>query len=246
MTFIALCAHLALASADVNTTVMAGDATGETSRHFTFEVKLGGLTPLIDRDRALTSPVYSATFGGGAMLLGEGEVDWQFFQAFGSLALGFSGGYAEKYAKAIVAGTTTLASDSTGLHVVPLKLLLVYRFDYLARRFGIPLVPFAKGGGVLSHWWVTKGAAVETVNGQTGVGWAWGLAGGGGLAFQLDILDPRLARDFDTSMGVNHSYLFAEFMFEEVNRFGERTAAGQLKSLDLSSRHFMFGLAFEI
>ena len=72
-----------------------------------------------------------------------------------------------------------------------------------------------------------------------GQGVKFGIAGVLGLALQLDFIDQRLARDFDSSVGVNHTYLFAEGTLQEMNLFGGS------KALDLSSAHFMFGLGFE-
>ena len=54
----------------------------------------------------------------------------------------------------------------------------------------------------------------------------------------LDVLEPRLARDFDSDVGVNHSYLFAEYTHAEVNNFGGG-------GFNLSTRHWMFGLALD-
>ena len=55
----------------------------------------------------------------------------------------------------------------------------------------------------------------------------------------------RDQRDFDTSAGVNHSYLFAEWQINEVTNFGINDATTGKPGLDLSNRTFMFGLAFE-
>ena len=74
--------------------------------------------------------------------------------------------------------------------------------------------------------------------GNKGSGGKWGWGATGGLAFMLDVLQPRFARDFDSDLGVNHSYLFAEYTYADVNNFG---AGG----LNLSSRRWMFGLALD-
>lgn len=118
-----------------------------------------------------------------------------------------------------------------------MKALLVYRWDYAAVKWSIPLVPYLKGGAVFAPWWVTKGGEIEVVDGLRAQGFNVGIVFTGGLALQLDFLDRRLARDFDTSAGVNHTYLFAEWSLQELNLTG--------RQLDLSSRHWMFGLAFE-
>lgn len=214
------------------------DTRVESPRDMTFELKLGPFKPLVDRESTLSTRPYEDTFGSEPMLLGEVEIERQFFQKFGSLAAGFSIGYTEKYGHARDTVTGEYSSEATSLQLVPMKLLAVYRWDYAAITWSVPLVPYVKGGFVLAPWWSAKGGAVETTSGFYGAGVKFGLAATFGLALQLDFLDPRLARDFDTSAGVNHSYIFAEYSIQEVNNF-------QTTGLDLSSRHWMFGLAFE-
>jgi hypothetical protein len=202
------------------------------------EVKMGSYKPQISNEAGLTGNPYDEVFDGG-MLLFELEFERQFFQSFGSAAIAFSVGYAEKYGNTVVSNTGVATAEKTALFVVPLRLLAVYRFDYAARELGIPLVPFVKGGLVYTPWWSTKGGRVSNLaNGAKAKGGKWGYQGTVGLAFLMDVLEPRLARDFDTSVGVNHTYLFAEYTYAKVDDFGKR-------GLDLSSKHFTFGLAFE-
>jgi hypothetical protein len=215
----------------------------ESPRSMFFEAKLSPFTPLLDRpfmDLPEADRPYYAVFGGGPMLLGEIEVDYQFFQKFGSLAAGLSVGYSEKYGLSIDAVSHQRVDQSTGLQIVPIKALLVYRFDWAKERYKIPLVPYAKLAFVGMPWWITNGGAVELSGVQRGQGLKFGLAGVLGLALEMDFLDQRLARDFDSSVGVNHTYLFAEGTIQEMNLFGSSARA-----IDLSSKHFMFGLGFE-
>jgi hypothetical protein len=210
----------------------------ESPRDMFLEFKLGPYFPLIDRDPSLTSKPYESTFGNAPMLLGEIEFDYQFFTKLGSLAAGFSIGYSEKYGRALDPATGERSAESTSLQIVPMHFLLVYRFDYLAENFRVPVVPYVKGGLLMIPWWASKGGEVEVSNNFYGAGVRWGLAAIFGLSLQHDFLEPRLARDLDSSTGINHSYLFAEFHLAEANDFGQRV-------LDLSSRHFMFGLGLE-
>jgi hypothetical protein len=216
----------------------AAEVYGATEQSFAFEVKLGPHRPLIDRDQTLTIDPYYTTYGTSPMLMGELELDYQFWRPFGSLAVGFALGYAEKFAPAVDATTSTAASESTGLRIFPMKLLAVYRWDWAAIKHNVPLVPYVKAGFVFEPWWVVKGGKTETADGREGIGVRFGVAATLGLALQIDFLDPRLARDFDTSAGVNHTYLFAEWSITEVNNFGST-------GLDLSSRSPYFGLAVE-
>jgi hypothetical protein len=209
-----------------------------TPRDSALEFKLGGYKPMIDSAPGMgANGPYNATFGSGAMLLGELEYDRQLWQELGSVAVGFSLGYAEKYGAASLADGSA-AAERTALKVVPLKIMAVYRFDYAATKWNIPLVPYVKAGLAYTPWWITKGGNIEYVDGLRGAGGNWGYAAVLGLSLQLDFLDQRLARDFDSDMGVNHSYLFGEYVYQDVNSFG---TAGP----DLSSRHFMFGLTLE-
>jgi len=214
------------------------EMTPETPRDMVVEIKMGPYWPMIDREPTLTNKPNQDTFGAAPMLLAELEVDRQFFQKFGSLGAGFSIGYAEKYGHATDPATGLVSTEATALQIVPMQLLAVYRFDYMAIHWSVPIVPYVKGGLVMTPWWASKGGEVETSNGLYGAGVRWGVAGIFGAALQLDFLEPRLARDLDSTSGINHSYLFAEFHLQEVNDFGQ-------KVLDLSSRHWMFGLALE-
>jgi hypothetical protein len=213
----------------------------EQPRSVTLEFKLGGYKPLIDREASLTGKPYDAIFGGSSMLLFEGEIDKIFWQKFGTAGLGFSIGYAEKYAPARVTtgdAAGSPANESTSLKVIPIRLLAVYRLDYGATHMGIPLVPYGKAGLVAMPWWTSKGGSLEFADGNRGAGTKFGYCFTGGLSLMLDFLEPRMAKDFSTDVGVSHSYLFGEYVYEEVNTFGK---AG----LDLSSRHFMFGFAMD-
>jgi hypothetical protein len=222
----------------------ADEISGASERNMEFEFKLGPYRPLVDRefqispDPTVARP-FEQTFGSGPMLFGEVELDRELFQAFGTFSVGASIGYGEKFGKAIDAMTMQVSTESTGIKLVPLKALAVYRWDWAAIKHNIPLVPYLKGGFEMAIWWAVKGNEVNVSdNLPAGPGVRWGVVGVVGLALQIDFLDPRLARDFDTSAGVNHTYLFAEWAVEEVTSFGK-------PGLDLSSRHAMFGLSFE-
>ena len=222
----------------VGANAFAQEVYGATEQSFALEFKMGPHRPLLDRDPTLTSDPYYDTYGNNPMLFAELELDYQFWRFFGSLAVGFAIGYGEKFAPAVDASTGVNASESTGLRVIPMKVLAVYRFDWAAQKHRVPLVPYVKGGFVMEPWWAVKGGKTETADGLPGIGVRFGVAATLGIAFQIDFLDPRLARDFDTSAGVNHTYLFAEWSITEVNNFGST-------GFDLSSRNALFGIALE-
>jgi hypothetical protein len=226
----------------VSVSSLANEVAGATSRDMFLEFKISPFTPMIDVGFTSGMGPYQRVYGGGPLLLAEIEYEYQFFQKYGSLAGGVSVGYGEKFAKAFIAGTDLRSDDSAGLRLVPLKALLVYRFDYFWVHANVPLVPFVKGAVVVMPWFSTKGADIETADGLRGAGYKFGLAATIGLSFSLDFLDRRLARDFDNSTGINHTYLFGEFTTQNMSIF---EFAKDALPLNLSSNHFDFGLGFE-
>lgn len=220
------------------------EVAGASPRNFYFEAKVSYYMPFIDAGYASPGPFASA-FKSDFMWLGEAELEYQVFQKFGSLAVGLSVGYAEKYGKAVFERTGNTSSEVTGLHLIPVKVLAVYRFDWLNLKHSIPLIPYVKVGPAFIPWWVTKGPDLEIVDGKKGVGVKPGLAAVLGLAINLDFLDRRLARDFDSSVGINHSYLFAEWTIQDTLLFDQVFNPSNSKPLNLSSRHFDFGLGLE-
>lgn len=206
-----------------------------------FELKLGSYRPFLDREPGLLGAPFTSTFGNGGILVFALEVDRILWQKYGSLGLGFSAGYGEKYGPArLVGGTDPIAqtTDKTSIRVVPLRALAVYRMDYPALHWGVPLVPYGKAALIYMPWWITKGGGVEFASGARGAGGRWGYGFTAGVSFLLDVLEPRLARDFAIDIGVVHSYLFAEYTFDTVTSFGR-------PGFNFSGRYWMFGVAVD-
>lgn len=221
------------------------EVAGASPRRMLAEFKLGSYLPLVDRSFTNQVGPYQTVFQNAPMLMGELELDYEVFQKLGTVSFGVAVGYAEKYGKAQavtdsrgVTAPLSTQTQSTGIKVVPIKALATYRFDWLLDKFDVPLVPFVKAGLVVMPWFITNGPAIEIAEGLRGEGVKLGFAGTLGLALCLDFLDKRLARDFDTSLGVNHTYLFGEVTLQEVF---DVVATGP----DFSSRHWMFGLGLE-
>ena len=201
------------------------------------ELKLGFYQPRVQDSPGVMGNPYVQTFGNSDMLLGEVEVDRSFWRKYGYLGIAFSVAYGEKYAKALLSDGSPSA-ESTGLIVLPIRLMAVYRYDVLARAFHIPLVPYAMLGGVCYPWWTNKGGSVEIVNGEKGQGVRWGWGFTVGLALELAFLNPTYAREAKEDSGIYNFYLFGEFNDDFANNFG---AAG----INLGSAYFTFGIAFE-
>lgn len=218
-------------------------ARADTPISGAFELKLSGYRPQIDAEPGLNGKPYATAFGDHNLLTLDLEWERQFFQRFGSLAGGLSAGYGEIYGHGVYDATGTTSGDTTYLKVIPLKALLVYRFDVLARRMNIPLVPFAKGGLVYELYRIGNGAGdTASANGSSGQGGRWGWEGDLGLALMLDWFDEGLAKDFDIDLGVNHSYFFAEWTDMSACRDNPFAAPSGLR---LSDKFWRFGLALE-
>jgi len=213
------------------------DLPTQSPRRGSVEFRFGGYRPQLDAEEGLEGSPFSKVFGSGNLLLFEAEFQRFFYQGIGSAGVSLGVGYAEKYGYALLEDGSK-SVERSGFHVLPVHLRGVYRFDYPAFQWGIPLVPYVKPGLVYVPWWVTKGGETEktaTAKGSGGkLGWDVSL----GLSLLLDVLEPRLARDFDSDLGINHSYLFAEYTYSKVNNFGG-------KGFNFSDTYWMFGLALD-
>lgn len=210
----------------------------ESSRDWIFEFNGGRFRPNM-AEPGLSGDPYREVFGAKRMWLFEGELDYHLWQGFGTLSAGLAAGYGVVYGHGIVARTDESARDLTALKTVPLRALAVYRFDWLDRRFGIPLVPFGKAGLAHTLWWVTDGnGEVARFGEDRAFGGKWGYQLAAGLGLSLSFFDPILDREFDADFGVNSVFLHAQYAILTADNLG---GAG----IDLSDSTWLFGLGFE-
>ena len=195
-----------------------------TPKEWAFEARFGPYRPNVDSEFSGTTGAtpYKTMFGGKRHLMSQIEFDWQFFQAFGSLAAGAVIGYYNESAKAFTAnltggcvldpkttGACERSGDTTTLRLIPLAALLVYRWDVAAVQWKIPLVPYGKLGLNYTLWQVNDGNGnVPSYRGGHGSGGTLGWQAAAGVALQLDFLDPDSTRSLDMETGINHSYVF--------------------------------------
>lgn len=215
-------------------------AEPESDRDMILEIKFGPYRPNIDGEFANATP-YRDMMGGGSALMSQLEFEYELWNGVGVLALGGSIGYSQDTGKQKMKSTLVDSGDTTKFHLIPLKLDIVYRFDYLAQRYNVPLVPHVKVGFDYYIWWITNGVGTvpKSADGSTGRGGTFGGHLSIGLSFLLDFLSPSMAQTFDTDIGVNNTYIFAEYVMSWVNDFGSSN------SFDLSSKTFLAGVAFE-
>lgn len=218
----------------------AGPSLAESPRDMVLEIKFGPFRPSIDSEFGGQARPYKDVMGGGSVLMTQVEYEYEFYNRVGVLAVGASLGYARDKGSARLADGQA-SNDSTTFHLLPLSLSAVYRFDYLAQAFRIPFAPHVKAGFDYYLWWITNavGSVARARDGSVGQGGTFGGHVTFGLAFHMDFLSPDMAQTFDADVGVNNTYLFAEYVMSWVNDFGSS------HSFDLSSRTFLFGIAFE-
>ena len=111
-----------------------------------------------------------------------------------------------------------ISDDEDKLNVVPMSLLLSYRFDVLDRRFSIPIIPYVKVGLAYYVWWFGNSssyvASVKTTDSSgadkilDASGGSLGLVVHPGLALNLSALDPAAARAIDQEVGLNRVTAF--------------------------------------
>jgi len=212
----------------------------ESERTFLIELNGGRYVPEIANESGLSDQPYRDIFGDKKMWLFEGELDYQLYNGFGTAAVGLAAGYGVVFGHGLVARTGEESPDTTALKTVPIRALAIYRFDWLWRELGVPLVPFGKVGLAHTIWWVTNGRDGVATYGDDGkaFGGKWGYELAAGLAFPLNFLDPSAGRDFDRDWGVNAAYIHAQYVRLTANNFGG-------EGLDLSDSTFLFGLGFE-
>ncbi|MFT7581628.1 MAG: hypothetical protein ACI9MR_003306 [Myxococcota bacterium] len=221
---------------------LGGPALAESPRSVMLELHVGTYTPDVDSQFTTATP-YADVFGNSGLLTFKVGVDYQLWQAHGTLAAGVAFGYGFVDGKALTGDETS--SDEVGFNMFPLQAGLVYRWDWAAVRHGVPLVPYFKAGFSGAIWWATNGkdeianTAGPDGESRVGRGLTLGYHYGGGIQFLLDILAPGMAQGFDNESGVNNSFIFAEFLQTTLNDFGSDS------SIDLSDAAFSFGLMFE-
>jgi hypothetical protein len=219
-----LCGVLACVPARAESDEFGGyrrhDYSRESPQDTAVELRFGRYVPNVDD--GLSAKPYEQFFGTKNRYYGGLEVDWQALRIpkFGTFGPGFGIGYTASSADAIVTETGERSDQPTTLSIVPMYVVGVLRADVLAREASIPLVPYAKLGVGYALWWVKSGDETAESDGKTGRGTSYGLQTALGLMLQLDWMDLDDARSADASIGMNHSYVFAEWYRAQLDGFG--------------------------
>jgi hypothetical protein len=192
---------------------------------------------------------FREVFGYSQRFMFQMSVERYLWRGFGTIGLQATFGHLVLKGKGVITqddGTYEKASgEPVEFNVLPFKLHFVYRASFIEEKWGVPLVPYIKGGFNYYMWWILNNRDnIARYRGSTGgkakgLGGTFGMEGMVGLAFSLDWIDPASARTFELEIGVKNTYLFAEYGYAWMNDF----TAGN--SFDLSDDYFMAGLMFE-
>lgn len=208
----------------------------DPDRSWYFEFTLGPYVPDVDSEfddstRDADTP-YADVFGSQTELLGRARLERTIWQGVGQFGVGFGLGYSQAVGKGVLLDNTPSA-DTTVFNWIPLEFTATYRLDYAALEWNVPLVPFTRIGFIYDLWWITDGTgAIVRSGGRTGYLYT------AGLQLLLDIIDPRLAKDFQRSSGVDNSYLVFEITRLNIDGFGS-------PGFILSDTTWFAGLAIE-
>jgi hypothetical protein len=226
----------------------------ESPQNFAVELRFSPFFyPDIDSDPSLHGcKPFHTVFGAGSSLLFGGEFDWQALRIphLGTLGPGVAASVVSFSAQAPSTGPQLGGCDSNGstsgesttLNIYPLAALAVFRLDAFWKDLGVPLVPYAKLGPAFAYWNASNTLGTSTDRaGQSGQGVTWGSQLAIGVGFNLNFLDEYTARNFDESMGVNGTYVFAEWT--DMNLDGLWVQSNPMRVGTTST--WTFGLAWE-
>jgi hypothetical protein len=218
-----------------------------TPQNFAIEFRASPYKPNIDSDPALNGATpYKDVFRNVPRLFIGAEFDWQALRIphVGSLGPGLSAGYTTASDPASFVtphNGTTVSGETTSLSIAPFALMAVFRADVLWRDVGIPLVPYAKVGVAYAYWRASNTLGLSHADGVSGTGYSLGEHVGLGLAFNLNPFDPYSAQNLDDAMGINNTYIFGEWTYENYNGLGF-----QSDPLRVGGSNWTFGLALEL
>lgn len=210
-------------------------------QHFALELRFAPYRANVDDEPGLNGKTpYRDTFGDDYRLQVGIEFDWQIVRVpyLGTVGAGVGVGYTGMSAKAKLTGTNTDSAEDTTLQIFPMYAVAVLRADVLSRNLHIPLVPYAKAGLGYAPWRAYGPNGTARTADAVGKGQSFGTHLALGIALQLDVFDRAAARDIDEAVGINHSYLWAEYFMANLNNFGGN-------ALRVGANTFAFGLAFE-
>ena len=203
-------------------------------------LRLGPYIPDVDGQIAAKPGVpgpYEQMFG-GYHILTMLDVDYIVWKGAGQLGIGGSAGYWQKTARPFTLGANLDSpnperqpGNKNAFRLIPLELSATYRMTMLDDNYGIPVVPFIRGGLAYYIWWITTPNGHyarfctdnnSTMCGEKALGASLGLQGAIGLSIRAERIDPSAAMSMQNS-GIQHAGIYAELSLAKVDGFGSNT-----------------------
>jgi len=218
-------------------------------------VRIGPYVPDIDKQAGLTPGPYKQMYG-GPHPLPMLDVDRILWTGFGQVGVGGTIGYMQRSAHAFLMGSDPADPNrprapgvENSFHLLPFALTATYRFTWLDEEYGIPVVPYVRGGLSYYVWWINapsgdnamvcKGAGVEPDCAQNKArGASLGVQGSIGLAIRAERIDASTAISMQAS-GIQHAGIYGELSLAKVDGFGSDT------KLSVGARTWFAGVDFE-
>lgn len=218
-----------------------------SAQNFALELRFSPYYPAVDEEPGLTGTPFKDRFGENARLYFGLEFDWQTFRIphFGTIGPGVGVGLVGMSRPAVTRTTRRPSGDDYSLDIYPMYLSGVLRADVLWRELGVPLIPYGKLGVGVGLWRASKSGDTskselagesKPVNGK---GMTFGTHAALGIAFALDAIDGGASRNMDNAIGVNNTYIYAEYYWLSLN------GLGQDRPLYVGTDTWAAGLAFE-
>ena len=215
-------------------------------------VRVGPYLPEVDQALGATQGPFAQMFGGSRpmpML----DVDRVLWTGFGQVTVGISVGYMQWFAHQFVDMSTPdqtprkrSAGDTNTFRLIPLELAAGYRFTYLDEQYGVPVVPYVRGGLAYDIWTLESRGDHVCKDGSSDTmcetdpphGGSLGLQGSIGLAVRAERIDAATANSMRQS-GIMHAGIYGELSIAKVNGFGSD------KKLSVGDRTWFAGVDFE-
>jgi hypothetical protein len=217
-------------------------------------IRLGPYIPEIDKQFGTNPGPYQQMFG-GARVLPMLDVDRILWRGFGQLGVGGSAGYMQKSAHTFTMDSSpsddprARASDTNKFRLIPMAVTATYRFTWLDDEYGIPVVPYVRGGLAYYLWWVNTangslakvckdGGMEPSCSQNKALGGSLGVQGSIGLAIRAERVDASAAVSMRQS-GIQHAGIYGELSLAKVDGFGSD------KKLSVGDRTWFAGVDFE-
>jgi hypothetical protein len=176
---------------------------------------------------------------GGARFTPMLDVDRILWRGFGQFGVGGSIGYMQKTANAWADGSVPgdpnrmrSAGDENTFRLLPTAITATYRFTWFDDEYGVPVVPYVRGGLAYYMWWVRTngktasscwdGTHTDKCDADDAIGGSFGVVGSIGLAIRAERVDANAAQSMHES-GIEHAGFYGELSLAKVDGFGSST-----------------------